>query len=53
MSSPAATAGRPAATGPRSWAGIAPSVVWVMWRREMLRYSAKHYVALKERHRGS
>ncbi len=26
------------AAAPRSWAGFAPAVVWVMWRREMLRY---------------
>src|SRR5690606_8723635 len=38
MSVPAA-AGRTVAKAPPSWAGIAPSVVWVMWRREMLRYS--------------
>lgn len=29
---------RVAAAQPRSWAGFAPSVVWVMWRRELLRY---------------
>lgn len=26
------------ASGPRSWAGIAPGVVWVMWKRELRRY---------------
>src|SRR5690606_17563407 len=34
MSAPATSP----ATGVRSWAGIAPSVVLVMWRREMIRY---------------
>jgi len=27
-----------AAGGVRSWAGIAPSVIWIMWRREVTRY---------------
>src|SRR5690606_31991425 len=34
-----AATGRTHAKAPPSWAGIAPSVVWVMWRREMLRYA--------------
>ena len=38
MTAQAAT-GRTHAKAPPSWAGIAPSVVWVMWRREMLRYA--------------
>src|SRR5690606_39397914 len=24
--------------GVRSWAGLAPSVIWVMWKREVTRY---------------
>lgn len=28
----------PRTSGPRAWAGIAPSVVLVMWKRELLRY---------------
>src|SRR5690606_17106208 len=34
-----AATGRTHAKAPPSWAGIAPSAVWVMWRREMLRYA--------------
>ena len=39
MSSPTVSTTRSHGTGPRSWGGLAPSVVWIMWRREMLRYS--------------
>jgi len=28
----------PSSAGVRSWAGFAPSVIWIMWKRELLRY---------------